>query len=294
MFGKPEGAERQIFYGNSQTVGASWLSWSKRKTASMVHILLIGCGANGGLGAVGANSTAAGGGGGASGGQTSVLIPAHLIPDTLFLSLAYGGAAIASYVSFDRSTLANSVLALANGGGNGGNASGVTAGTAGAAAAVATLAAMCRAGAGIVQLLAGQAGVAGGTTGAGVSVSAPTTGLYVAAAASGGGLPAAAAVGSVGGAFTGSGVWQSLPAATSAGASSNGNHGASGYEYSNGIWLPTPAGGGASGGGTSGNGGNGGNGGPGCGGAGSGAAITGATAGLIGIGGPAVCVITQW
>ena len=113
MFGTPQGAEVFDFLGNSVAAGASWHSWTKRKTASMVHILLIGSGGNGGLGVAGANSTAAGGGGGGSGGQTSVLIPAYMLPDTIYVSLAYGGSAIASYVSFDRTTTAQSVIALA-------------------------------------------------------------------------------------------------------------------------------------------------------------------------------------
>ena len=293
-FGTPIGAETTWLYGNSITAGGSWLSWTKRKTSSMVHILLIGAGGNGGLGVAGANSTAAGGGGGGSGGQTSVLIPACLVPDVLFLSLSLVGGAVASYVSLDRSNTPQSVLAIANGGGNGGNAAGATAGAAGAAGSVATLASMIRGGAGIATLLAGQAGIIGGTTVAGASVNAPTTGLYVAGGAGGGGLPAAAATGTAGGGFSSQGVWPSMSGGTSAGASSTGTNGASGLEDYNGIWLPTPGCGGASGGGTTGGSGSGGAGGPGCGGGGSGGCITGQTVGTAGRGGSAVCIITQW
>jgi hypothetical protein len=294
MFGTPQGAERSTFYANSVTAGGSWLSWSSKKSASMVHILLIGAGGNGGLGAAGANSTAAGGGGGGSGSQTSLLIPAFLVPDILFLSLAYGGTAAASYISLDRTTAANSVLAIANGGGNGGNAAGATAGAAGTAGAIAALANMCRAGAGVLQLLAGQAGIIGGTTVAGASVAAPTTGLLVAGGAGGGGLPAAAAVGTAGGGFTGAGVWPTLFGGTSAGASSAGTDGNSGFENYMDMWLPTPGCGGASGGGTTGGSGRGGAGSNGCGGGGSGGAITGQTVGVVGRGGGAICIITQW
>lgn len=294
MFGTPLGAEVSWFYGNSVTAGASWFSWTKRKTASMVHILLIGAGGNGGLGVAGANSTAAGGGGGGSGGQTSVLIPAALVPDNLYLSLAYGGSAVGSYVSFERVTTANSVLALANGGGNGGTAVGATAGAAGAAGAIATLAGMCRAGAGFTQLLVGQAGIIGGVAVAGAAVSAPVTGLYVAGGGGGGGLPAAAAVGTAGGGFTGTGIWPTMAGGTSAGASSTGGDGSNGMEDYNGIWLPTPGCGGASGGGTTGGSGSGGTAGPGCGGGGSGGCITGQVVGTGGRGGYALCIITQW
>jgi hypothetical protein len=293
-FGAPIGAETTWFYGNSVTAGASWLSWTKRKTASMVHILLIGSGGNGGLGVAGANSTAAGGGGGGSGAQTSVLIPAFLLPDSLFLSLAYGGGAIASYVSFERATTAQSLLAIANGGGNGGAAVGATPGAAGAAGGVATIAGMPRAGGGTIQLLVGQAGIIGGVAVAGASVAAPTTGLYVSGGAGGGGLPAAAAVGTAGGGFTGAGIWISQSGGTSAGASSTGTNGANGMEDYNGIWLPTPGCGGASGGGTTGGSGAGGVGGPGCGGGGSGGCITGQVVGAAGRGGSAICIITQW
>jgi hypothetical protein len=294
MFGTPQGAEVFDFFGNSVAAGASWHSWTKRKTASMVHILLIGSGGNGGLGVAGANSTAAGGGGGGSGAQTSVLIPAYMLPDTIYISLAYGGAAIASYVSFDRTTTAQSLIAIANGGGNGGNAAGATAGAAGAAGGVATIAGMPRAGTGFIQLLAGQAGIIGGTTVAGAAQTAPTTGLVVAGGTGGGGLPAAAAVGTAGGNFTGTGVWRSLLGGTSAGASSTGGNGDSGVEYYDSIWLPTPGCGGASGGGTTGGSGSGGNAGAGCGGGGSGGCITGQVVGAIGRGGSANCIITQW
>jgi len=293
-FGTPQGAEQFWFYGNSVTAGGSWISWSKRKTASMIQILLLGSGGNGGLGVAGANSTAAGGGGGGSGGQTSILIPAYQIPDVLFLSLAYGGSAVASYVSFDRSTTAQSVLAIANGGGNGGNAAGATAGAAGAAGAIATIATMCRAGAGMFTLLAGQAGIIGGTTVAGAAQTAPTTGLFIAGGTGGGGLPAAALAGTAGGNFTGSGVWPTQLGGTSAGASSAGGSGASGIEDYNGIWLPTPGCGGSSGGGTTGASGSGGNGAAGCGGGGSGGCLTGQTVGTAGRGGSALCIITQW
>ena len=293
-FGTPVGADTTWFYGNSPT-GASYLSWSKRKAASMIHILIIGHGGNGGLGVAGANSTAAGGGGGGSGSQTSVLIPACMVPDVLFLSLAYGGSgAASSFVAFDMTGNAQSIVARANGGGNGGNAAGATAGAAGTAGAIATLASMCRGGAGIVNFLVGQAGIIGGTTVAGAAQTAPTTGLYVAGGTGGGGLPAAAATGTAGGGFTGAGVWPSMSGGTSAGASSTGTDGAAGIEDYNGIWLPTPGLGGASGGGTTGGSGSGGNGGPGCGGGGSGGCITGQTVGAAGKGGPALCIITQW
>jgi hypothetical protein len=294
MFGTPQGAEVSDFFGNSITAGAAWHSWTKRKTASMVHILLLGSGGNGGLGVAGANSTAAGGGGGGSGGQTSVLIPAYMLPDVLFISLAYGGSAVASYVSFDRTTTAQSLLAIANGGGNGGNAAGATAGAAGAAGGVATIAGMPRAGSGIYTLLAGQAGIIGGAAVAAAAQTAPTTGLIVAGGTGGGGLPAAAAVGTAGGAFTGTGVWLTRAAATSGGASSTGTDGGAGIDTYNNIFLPTPGCGGASGGGTTGGSGAGGHGGSGCGGGGSGGCITGQVVGARGIGGMANCIITQW
>lgn len=294
MFGIPPGAEALEYTANSLTAGASWHTWTKRKTASMVHILLLGAGGNGGTGVAGANSTAAGGGGGGSGGQTSVLVPAYLLPDVLFISLTYGGTAAASYVSYDRTTAAQSVIAIANAGGNGGNAAGATAGAAGAAGAIATIATMPRAGVGFFNLLAGQAGIIGGTTVAGAALTAPTTGLMVAGGTGGGGLPAAAAVGTAGGNFTGSGAWPILLGGTSAGASSAGGAGATGVDAYNGIWLPTPGTGGASGGGTTGGSGAGGRGSPGCGGGGSGGCITGQVVGIKGDGGMAVCLITQW
>jgi hypothetical protein len=294
MFGIPKGAFIERFTANSTTAAGSWHTWTKNKNCSMAHILIIGCGGNGGNGAVGANSTAAGGGGGGCGSQTVHVIASNLLPDRLFLSLAYGGTAVSSYISFDQSLTAQSVLLQGFPGGNGGNAAGATAGAAGAAATAPGTSTTVRNGMGLTVGIGGQAGIIGGVAVAGAALTAPVTGLMVAGGTGGGGLPAAAAVGTAGGSFTGSGVWPSMSGGTSAGASSAGSRGADGLEYYNGIWLPTPGCGGASGGGTTGAGGNGGDGGPGCGGGGGGGAITGQVAGVGGRGGGAYCIITQW
>jgi hypothetical protein len=294
MFGTPTGVNVQRFYANSQTAGGSWHVWQKPKNCSFVQIWLFGCGGNGGNGAVGANSTAAGGGGGGSGGQIQIMIPAWIVPDRLFMTLAFGGTAISSYVSFDQTTTAQSVLLQAFNGGNGGNAAGATAGAAGAAAGVAGNSTMIRNGMGLATTVAGQAGIVGGVAVAGANQTAPITSLNLAGGTGGGGLPAAAAVGTAGGSFTGSGVWPSMAGGTSAGASSAGTKGADGLEFYNGIWLPTPGCGGASGGGTTGAGGNGGDGATGCGGGGGGGAITGQVAGVGGRGGGAHCIVTWW
>jgi hypothetical protein len=228
----------QIFYGNSPIAGQQWQTWAKPRGKTMLDILLIGKGGNGGTGVVGANSTAAGGGGGGTGSQTRLLIPLYLIPDILYLSLAGISATttLASYITIQPSLaaaggvpVANNILAFAGGGANGGNAAGATAGSAGAAGGIATAATMPL-GWAYATALAGYAGVIGGTTGV-----APTwtqsatavTGLLVTPGTGGGGLPAAAAAGTLGGPFLTNGLFPLRTAAPAAGANTfyNGENG---------------------------------------------------------------------
>ena len=54
-------ADVQTFIGTSQAVGTDWQTWVKPRGKSMIDILLIGKGGNGGTGVI----AVAGGGGGA-------------------------------------------------------------------------------------------------------------------------------------------------------------------------------------------------------------------------------------
>ena len=194
-----------IFNGTAVTVGTSWQTWRKPIGKSMATIMVFGGGGGGGTGVIGANSTAAGGGGGGSGSQTVVDIPLDFLPSRLYVSVPVGatGVGLAAYVSTQPNTTTNHVIASANGGGVGGNASGATAGTLGTGATASGASAMALGFAFVRSSIAGNAGVAGGTTGAGTGFTTAQTGIRLTGGTGGGGLPAAATNGSDGGILTG-------------------------------------------------------------------------------------------
>ena len=122
----------------SVTTTNGWVSWTKPFGVSWVYIFLQAAGGGGGKGAGGAATVASGGGG--AGGNSKLLVPAFLLPDTLYVRPGSGGAGSTtsanatagtqSYVSIQpNTTTANLVLTQAGGGG-GGNSSGAG-GTAG-------------------------------------------------------------------------------------------------------------------------------------------------------------------
>jgi hypothetical protein len=282
-------ADIQVFNANSPTAGAGWSTWIKRRGASMCQILVWGGGGGGGNGAIGANSTAAGGGGGGSGGQTSVMIPAALLPDFLHVS-----------VSVYPDTIANNCVAFANQGNPGSSATGATAGTGANATSAATIAQMPLGGLGQVQQLVGQAGIAGGIAVAGAALTLPVTGLLVTGGTGGGGLPAAGVVGTNGGLFTVAGLFLpqhsgGLGATAATTPAGNGSHGISGvrnlaYDYGG-------TGGGSTHGTATGAGlvaSFGGKGAIGSGGGGGGGALTGSTGGGGGRGGDGQVIIITW
>ena len=294
----PNGAA-QVYYFEGRTSIANFTAWSKPRGKSMIDILLVGAGANGGAGAIGANSTAAGGGGGGSGGQTRLTMPLHLLPDTLYIAAPIYSASAVARVSISPTTTANDQLMVANSPASaGGNAAGATAGAAGAAGAIATVANMPL-GWAFATVLAGQAGIIGGTTVAGGAQTLPLTGLLVTGGTGGGGLPAAATTGTNGGSITPAGSFLGLfpglgptVATTPAGSGNGGFRPIPNMPYGYGG-----TGGGSTHGSATGAGlvqSSGGNGAPGCGGGGSGGALTGSTAGVVGQGGPAFCIITVW
>lgn len=292
-------ADVQVFNGTAPTSGGGWQTWVKPRGASMLHILCIGAGGNGGNGAVGAASTAAGGGGGGSGVQNALVIPAALLPETLYCSIAQGAGAI-TYLMIEPVTAnTSSCILRAGAGGNGGNAAGATAGAAGAAGTVSAISAQPLAGLGFYTLLAGQAGIVGSATGNGAALTLPTTGLLITGGTGGGGLPASG-TGNFGGSFTVAGTFPPHSGGVSAGATTNpAGNGSNGFDrVINGLSYSY----GGTGGGTThaaatGAGlvaGNGGAGGIGCGGGGGGGGFTGSTQGLGGRGGPGQIIITAW
>lgn len=297
-------ADIKEFKGNSVTAGLSWQTWLKPRGVSMIHIFLLGQGGGGGAGAIGANSTAAGGGGGGSGGQTSLTMPAWMLPDILYISTGASatGAGVASYVSIAPNITANHVVAIANGGGAGGNASGATAGAAGSAGAIATVATMPLGWSFANLALAGQAGIIGGVAVAGAALTLPTTGLLVTGGTGGGGLPAAAATGTNGGAFTVPAAPSPFPPQVggvgSATATVPADNGSNGGNFMNKLFYCYGGTGGASTHGTATGAGlaqsRGGVGGYGCGSGGSGGALTGSAASVASRGGLGYCLVVSW
>jgi hypothetical protein len=194
-----------IFNGNSAIVaGSNWLQWSKPIGKSQATIIVIGAGGGGGLGAIGAVSNAAGGGGGGSGGMTIVDIPLNQLPAKLFISVGSPkiGNGLASYVATAPNIISGlQTVAMANGGGTGGTATGATAGTAGPSGSIALAANMVIGWPYARLALAGQVGVAGGTTVSAASLPLPLTGLRVTSGGGGSGLPASGN-GLTGGSFT--------------------------------------------------------------------------------------------
>lgn len=298
-------ADIQEFKGNSVVAGVTWQTWTKPRGVTMCHIFLLGQGGGGGTGVIGANSVSAGGGGGGSGGQTSITMPAFMLPDTLFISTGAtaSGNGAASYVSILPNTTVLHTVAIANGGGAGGNASAGTGGAAGTFAAIATYSTMPLGWSFANIALAGQSGNVGGAAISAGNLATPVSGLLVTAGAGGGGLPAAAAAGTSGGGISGSGVANSplqgnpggIGSATATNPADNGSNGWSGM---NKLFFSYGGTGGASTHGSATGGGlvqsSGGVGGYGCGSGGMGGALTGSTPGIQSRGGLGYCLIICW
>jgi hypothetical protein len=79
----------KIFYAQGST---AWQTWQKPRGAKFIQVFCLGAGGGGG----GGRSSAAGGAGGAGGGSGGIvraLIPAFLLPDTLYIQVGTGGTA---------------------------------------------------------------------------------------------------------------------------------------------------------------------------------------------------------
>ena len=164
-------SDRQIFYiGN-----ATWQTWRKPSGKSIAYMLCIGGAAGGGGGS--SSSTTGGGGGGSGRHQPtadSVMdATRHFVHPW---SVREGRGAVGrvrnggarSFISLQpNSTAANCYLASGHTAATGG----ASAGTAGAAEVVATTADCILASDGMVNFIAGVAGVAGGSSGVGIPTS---------------------------------------------------------------------------------------------------------------------------
>jgi len=147
----------------------NWQTWNKPRGAKMIEIFCLG-GGGGGARTTNAAGNSGGGGGGGSAGIVRGIIPAFLLPDTLYILVGKGGVGGAatgtagtaggiSYVSLIASTseqtlICKSSTATANGG---------SASTAGAAATISVISLSAF---GDLGLFTAIAGVVGGTGGA--------------------------------------------------------------------------------------------------------------------------------
>jgi hypothetical protein len=195
------GADIQYFEGSATASQTQWQTWRKPRGARWIHLLGVGGGGGGGTG-INTTTTSGAGAGGSSGGQTTVMIPAMFVPDTLYIQAGRGGAGATATASLGTAGITTYVciapyttiapagtLLLANPGTAGtAVATATTGGAAPGAVTVATIAGMCLAGRGFYTLLAGQVGSAGASsTVPGFPVTPPTTGLMVTGGAGGGG-----------------------------------------------------------------------------------------------------------
>jgi hypothetical protein len=299
--------DRQVFRGfyGATGGGSTWQVYNVPRGKSMLHIFMLGAGGGGGSGVVGAVSTAGGGGGGGSGGQTIIEMPIALLPPRLYVNAAAGktGGGLASYVAIQpQIATANHTVGIANGGSGGGNASAGSAGGAGNGGSIATNATMPLGWAFSKLVLAGQAGIIGGTNVASAALTHPTTGLHVTGGTGGAGLPATATNGTNGGAITAIAEpsdFKGLPTNTGPTSTTTpATNGNSGYQYTAaGFYYIGGTGASSTHGSATGAGlvqGSGGDGGIGCGGGGMGGALTGSTAGVLSRGGDGIVIITAY
>ncbi|CAB5221187.1 hypothetical protein UFOVP245_92 [uncultured Caudovirales phage] len=183
--------------------------WSKPRGIKMVSITCLGGGGAGGLGASGTNIARGGGGGGGSGGLFTVMYPAKILADKLFVYPSNGnipinirnggGANLAQYSQVTDE--AGNILAYANNGGNGGDAAGTTPGTAGAPAAAATQIYFAQFG--VIKNYPGVGGTAGGNgTGTAGTTGTGAWGTYPMSGGTGGGGLSSTNVTGAGGSIT--------------------------------------------------------------------------------------------
>lgn len=304
-----------IYFGSGPTAGttSTMYRWVKPKTCSLVYMTCVGSGAGGGGGGASAASTAgAGGEGGGSSSVISLIVPAYVLPDVLYIQCGngvlggtgqvQGGAAATagqngnkSFISIapGSSTAANLILVSGNAAPTGGAAaSGATAGTAaGAAGSTAGFTQCNLCSLGIFIANAGVAGGNGGAAAAGTSITIMATNPWCTGGAGGGGTNAGTTT-NRGGNITGAGIFPTLTQSTTAGAA--GLYGLDFYDKLGAGQYPMIGTGGT--GGTSntsaGTGGRGGDGAPGSGGGGGGGTNGAASvAGAGGNGGPGFVII---
>lgn len=278
----------QVDWFMQPTAGNEVHTWTKPAGCNFVYMIAVGAGGGGGAGRSKASGSVGGGGaGGASGAITRLIVPAFLIPDTLYLNIGVGKpgtiilqAPVASnptIISAYRVSSVTEYILYANGGngGGGGAAGGSATGPVGPTPSITnnTL--------GTIGIWKGEIGVSGSngsnsTTG-GVGPSNTFNYFLTGGAGGGAALSTDFAGGNITSAYkqvSGVNVVNGGPAIANAVAGQN--NGGDGFFTPKRFASYGGAGGGAS---ANGVGGNGGNGGPGCGGGGGGSGITGGAGG---------------
>jgi hypothetical protein len=169
-----------------------WQTWNKPRNAKFIEIFCLGGGAGGSLVAV-AGTNASGGGGGASGGIVRGLIPAFLLPDTVYILVGKGGAGATtastvggsggiSYVSLQPSTSEQTLICKSSTTAPAGGTAATGNGGAAPTISVVTLSAFGNLG--LFTAIAGVAGSNGGAN-AGTSQTALATNLVTGGAGGG-------------------------------------------------------------------------------------------------------------
>lgn len=262
----------------------TWQTWSKPRNAKFIEIFCLGAGAGGSINIVG-TGTRSGGNGGGAGGIVRGIIPAFLLPDTLYISVGKGGAGSTtnntaggggniSYIGLQPSTSEQTLICKSSTTNPSNSAVGAT---------ISTVSLSAFGNLGLFTAIAGV-GATLGTSGAGGNQTALATSLVTGGAAGGGKTTAAF--------FAGGNINSASAILTTQvnGGVTDAQKGDDGY----GTLQPFCGTGGAGGAGKQGDsglGGNGGNGWYGCGGGGAGASST-ATGLRGGNGGDGLVIIT--
>ena len=310
-FGLPDNSERQQTFryaggSNWSTAPVGFQTWVKPRGIGSVHILSIDPGSGGGGGWSGASGTQCGGGGaGTAGVVVSVLAPAALVPDMLYVFVcpgAAGGAAgqaggnpgsnvVTAYggVATSGGTRYVVVLSPGSSGPGGGGAGSASAGgnTDSAETAAPQSNSPLMAGIGVFSSI----GTSGGNTGSasGQGTDCPNSKMISCAMPGAGGAGCTTGnVNSAGGGFTSGTTSQPWVPSYISGGTSGGGRGTDGFAVRSPMLFYGGCGGGSNAGGV---GGAGGNGAIGSGGGGGGG---GATGGAGGNGGNGLVIITCW
>ena len=270
----------------------NWVTWNKPRNAKMIEIFCLGGGGSGGHNTL-STTTSNGAGGGGSGGIVRGLIPAFLLPDTLYILVGKGGIGPQansttglpggiSYIGLQPSTSEQTLVCksstLAAGGGG-------STGTAGAGATVSNVVLSAFGNLGLFTAVAGVIGGVGiNSAGSNTATVITALGANIVTGGQGGGGKS-----TTGGlAFVGQDIFAAPVILTNKvnGGQTEGASGENGY----GVLQPFCGTGGAGGSGKlTGSGGRGGNGWYGCGGGGTGG---GSTVSKAGDGGDGLVIIT--